>query len=105
MDLSRAGDLLRAFLADVEAAAYRGCHAALKEHAAPAVALPEELDSAAAAKLLGFPSPAALNRWADRHPGLKLPRHRVGQRWAFRRSELTEWVRLTEGTRWIHSRT
>lgn len=55
MDLSRAGDLLRAFLADVEAAAYRGCH--------------------------------------------------VGQRWAFRRSELTEWVRLTEGTRWIHSRT
>ena len=51
----------------------------------------EELDSAQAAALLGFPSPAALNRWADRHPAHALPRQRRGRTWTFRRSELVRW--------------
>ena len=82
--------LLRA----VEEAAYRGVSRALRE-TAPAEG-PEELDSAQAAALLRFPSPAALNRWADRHPAAALPRHAKGRGWTFRRSELLTWWRRPE---------
>lgn len=86
---------LQPLLRAVEEAAYRGVARALRE-AAPPAELPEELDSAQAAALLRFPSPAALNRWADRHPAAALPRHAKGRGWTFRRSELLAWWRRPE---------
>ena len=86
---------LQPLLHAVEEAAYRGVARALRE-AAPAAELPEELHTVQAAELLGFPSAAALLRWADGHPASEIPRRPKGRGWIWWRSQLLTWWRRPE---------